>query len=517
MRRSAIVLLTALAGLLHGCGGGGEATPAAVPVPEPVSGPAWWGFGRDPQHTAQAAVASQALGRVRWSTAMDLAPQPVDGDLLIHYGSPVITSKNTLLLPVKIGATDGFRVEARSGASGALLWSAASDYILPRHDWTPSYNLSLTANNGIYLPGAGGKVFYRDNADAPDASVKTIVFYGSEIYTASQALFDARVFINTPLTADSAGNLFFGFIVTGANPAGLVSGIARIGADGVSRWMGAAAAAGDPTVSKAAMNNAPALSSDQRTLYVAVNTATSPGVRLSGYLLAMDSNSLATKAARRLVDPKTGKPAWVSDNASSSATIGPDGDVYFGVLESDAPGHNFRGWLLHFDGALALSKLPGSFGWDISASIVPASMVSGYSGTSAYLLMTKYNNYAGTGTGDGKNRMAVLDPNQSQPDFISGIPVMKEILTILGPTPDPDYPGGVTEWCINTAAVDPLTKSILVNSEDGYLYRWSTETNQFTEQIRLTAGIAEAYTPTLVGPDGAVYAIQDATLFSIGR
>jgi len=131
--------------------------------------------------------------------------------------------------------------------------------------------------------------------------------------------------------------------------------------------------------------------------------------------------------------------------------------------------------------------------------------------------MTKYNNYGDAGTGDGKNRMAVLDPNQSQADFISGNPVMKEILTILGPTPDPGYPGGVTEWCINTAAVDPLTRSILVNSEDGYLYRWDTASNQFTERIRLTGGIGEAYTPTAIGPDGAVYAIQNATLFSVGR
>ena len=37
----------------------------------------------------------------------------------------------------------------------------------------------------------------------------------------------------------------------------------------------------------------------------------------------------------------------------------------------------------------------GSFGWDDTASIVPTSMVPSYAGTSAYLLMTKYNNYGG--------------------------------------------------------------------------------------------------------------------------
>jgi hypothetical protein len=96
---------------------------------------------------------------------------------------------------------------------------------------------------------------------------------------------------------------------------------------------------------------------------------------------------------------------------------------------------------------------------------------------------------------------------------------MQEVLTILGPTPDPalpNLPGAVYEWCINSAAVDPFQKSALVNSEDGNLYRWDFTTNTFTQKIRLTSGIGEAYTPTLIGADGTVYAINDATLFAVG-
>ncbi|HYL88427.1 MAG TPA: hypothetical protein VEU32_06630, partial [Burkholderiales bacterium] len=127
----------------------------------------------------------------------------------------------------------------------------------------------------------------------------------------------------------------------------------------------------------------------------------------------------------------------------------------------------------------------------------------------------------GIGTGDGQNRVAVLDPNQTQPDPVTGaVPVMKELLTRLGPTPDAgqiaSFPSAVMEWCINTAAVDPFTSSILVNSEDGKLYRWHLPTNQFSESMALTSGFAEAYTPTLIGPDGGVYAINNAVLFSIG-
>ncbi len=105
-----------------------------------------------------------------------------------------------------------------------------------------------------------------------------------------------------------------------------------------------------------------------------------------------------------------GQVAHVSDSSSASPTVGPDGDVYFGVLDFAARGHNQRGWLLHFDAALLTVKTPGSFGWDDTPSIVPATAVPSYAGTSPYLLLSKYNNYYGSGTGDGLNQMAVLDP-----------------------------------------------------------------------------------------------------------
>ena len=87
---------------------------------------------------------------------------------------------------------------------------------------------------------------------------------------------------------------------------------------------------------------------------------------------------------------------------------------------------------------------------------------------------------------------------------------------MLGPTPDPTVSGGVKEWCINSAAVDPATSSVIVNSEDGILYRWDVSTNELSQQIRLTNGLGQAYTPTAVGADGSVYAISNATLFVVG-
>jgi hypothetical protein len=515
------ILAAVTAATLAACGGGGgsaSVSPMPAPTPTPASGLAWLGFGGDAQHAAQAPVATQTLGRIVWQTPVDMAPQySTRGYLLVHYGSPVITASNTVVLPVKREVKEVYRLEARVGGSGTLLWSFDSDYAMPTHRWTPSYNVTLTAGNRVYAPGAGGKVYYRDNADASASTTQTAVFYGDNTYTASKATLDASVFINTPITADLQGNIYFGFIALAGNTAGLSSGVARLGADGKGTWVSASASAGDAGMSKVAMNSAPALSVDQRTLYIVVNGDTGSSGRPRGYLLALDSITLASKGKVSLVDPNENAPAHISDDSTASPTVGPDGDVYIGVLEATGVSHNARGWLLHFDAALAKAKTPGSFGWDNTASVVPTSMVPSYNGSSTYLITTKYNNYGRAGSGDAMNRLAVLDPNASQTDSISGIPVMKEILTVLGPTPDPSFPGGFVEWCINTAAVDPYTRSILVNSEDGYLYRWSTVTNTLTERIRLTSGLGESYTPTAVGPDGQVYAINNGVLFALGK
>jgi len=511
------------AAALEGCGGGGGGeAPAPGPAPGPgVDGPAWFGFGRDAQHSAVAAIATQDLNRIAWSTPLDLAPQyQAGGALLIHYGSPVVTSHNTVIVPVKTGAAGGFRFEARSGANGGLIWSADSDYLLPAHNWVPSYNLALDASNRLYAPAAGGRLFLRDNADAAGGALRTAVFFGAAAYAAAPATYDATIYINTPLTVDAQGSVFFGFIATGANPANLVSGIARIDASGVGSSVSAAAIANDSAISKVAMNCAPALSPDGRTLYVVVNTARVANQVQSGYLVALDVATLAVRARVALRDPGSAGGsalARVSDDSTASPTVGPDGKVYFGVLENVFGSHNGRGWLLQFNAVLAPGGVPGSFGWDDTASVVPAAMVPSYSGGSPYLLMVKYNNYLGAGTGDGVNRLAVIDPNVLQADAISGLAVMREVLTIAGPTPEAGSAVAVKEWCINTAAVDPATRSILANSEDGYLYRWSLATNTFTQRIQLTSGIAEAYTPTAIGADGAVYAINNAVLFSIGR
>jgi hypothetical protein len=318
---------------------------------------------------------------------------------------------------------------------------------------------------------------------------------------------------------DRYGTVYFGFIVTGSNPAGLTSGIARITVAGEGSWAPVSSFnLNDNDLIQPALNAAPVLSVDQRTLYVAVSNGSEFGY---GDLVALNSSTLAPIAHTSLLDPRGGT-ATVSSDSSASPMVGPDGDVYFGVLEqSCCSSHNDRGWMLHFNSSLSQTKTPGSFGWDSTASVVPSFAVPSYHGSSPYLILTKYNNYAAVGTGDGVNKVAVLDPDAGMQDEYSAatVNVMQEVLTIAGVTSDnrSGFPNAVREWCINSAAIDPYKKSALINSEDGTLYRWDFTTNSFTERIKLTSGIGEAYTPTVVAADGTVFAINDAVVFAVGN
>jgi hypothetical protein len=526
-------LLLAAAGVAAGCGGD-PSTPAPPSLPllprppvVPVDGPPWNGFAGNAQHTALAQVASQRMRGFYWYVPVDMDPVYSNGALHTHYGSPVITRHNTVLVPVRLGPATGpatFRVQGRVGATGDLLWQLTSDYTPPPHRWTPSFNPVLTPDSRMLMPLVGGRVQVCTAPDSANAaaSVSNLTFYTSNaVYLAGKTLFDASVFIDTPLTSDAAGNVYFGFRILNVvldGPAG--GGVARIDVNGNGSFVTAFDATGDSRLAKAAMNCAPALSNDGATLYVVFNSGGPVNSRPVGRLVALDATTLATRAHRPLLDPATGADAWVSDDATSSPLVGPDGDVYIGVLESNAPAHNYRGWLLHFDAALSTLRTPGSFGWDTTPSIVPRAMLGArYAGASSYLLLTKYNNYAGAG-GDGRNRVAILDPNdltQADPIVGASVTVMREVITQLGPTPDPGGPAGsVREWCINTAAVDPATSSVLVNSEDGFLYRWHLPSDTLSERISMNAGVLQAYTPTLVGPDGRIYAINNAYLHSVG-
>jgi autotransporter-associated beta strand protein len=501
-----------------------------IATPALAMAQAWDGYAGNAQHTALSTVASQPVDAIRWQTPVDLDPQlSAGGELLIHYGSPVITAQNTVIVPVKTGASGGFELQAFNGANGSPLWTQSTDYTLPpmgqgaTYTWTPSYSPTLANGNTLYYAGDGGTVYERGSLNSSGSVTPTQeAFYGSpSTYEANAAAYDAGVAISTPITADSEGDIYFGYQTSNSAPGGLTNGIARISASGVGSFFEAdqlkvnGVSAG---MTQVAMNSAPAVTPDGSTVYVAM----SDGNFGTGRLVALNASTLTPTASVELVDPKTGNGALIPNVGTASPMIGPDGDVYMGVYDDLGTS---RGWMEHFSANLSVTKPTGGFGWDDTASIVPASMVPSYHGTSSYLIMTKYNNYAGTG-GNGQNMIAILDPNATETDTrpnsngAGGATIMQVVESIVGPTPDAaqdqQNPGAVDEWCINTAVVDPATDSVLVNSEDGNLYRWNLGTDTLTQQISISNGLGEAYTPTTIGPDGTVYAINNATLFALG-
>jgi hypothetical protein len=487
----------------------------------------WSGYGHDPQHSGVSASAAQAMNSIHWCTPVDTVLEDTSGPLYIHYGTPVVTAANTVLVPQRTSSSNTYVINAFSGGSGGNfecstpqkpIYTLDTDYAPPPHDWIPSYGGTLALGTKYYYPGAGGTVYYRTSPDSVSGTVGQLAFYGLSDYTANQAAFAADVRISTPITADRFGNIYFGFYVApGTNPGGLnlKSGVARISASGVGSWVSAAALTGGDnsvTITQVQMNCAPAFSINQTTLYIGLSS----GNFTAGYLAAVNATTLAYINHAHLIDPHTGQNASIPDDSSAAPTVGPDGDVYYGVFETSCCSNNDRGWLLHFNSTVSTSKLPGAFGWDTTATVVAKAIVPSYSGMSSYLLLTKYNNYKSTG-GNGQNYVAITDPNTAMVDPITGVNVMKVVIEQIGRTYDGPPAGAVREWCINSAAIDPFTKAAIVNSEDGTNYRWDFTTNTLSQKVSLSPGVGEAYTPTVIGPDGTVYAINDGVLYAIGQ
>jgi hypothetical protein len=413
------------------------------------------------------------MNRILWSATVDATHNPTAS----HYAAPLITASNTIIVPT-VASSSNYNIKVYEGGTGRLKYTLTNDYRVLRNlsGLRLVYQPVLVALHSalrLYYPGAGGTVYYVENpdSDTPSPSVQICFYTNLAGYASNAATFNSSLFIYAPLTASTNGDIYFAYRgpIPTINTNG--GGFVRIDANGNSTYV---------TNVGSSMNCAPALSNDGSTIYFG-NTAT---------LVGLDSQTLATKYVGSL-------GVYGPDDAkTSSPTVGPDGEVYLG-----------GDWLFHFSGDLATRKLNGVYGYDYTMAVVPSSVVPSYRGPSPYLLFSKYNDYA------TRNRIAVLDPNVRQYSANFGGTAMREVLTALSPTGSTFF----TEWCINTAAVNPSDSSVFAPNEDGRLYRWDLAANCLSESIALTNGVGEPYVPTCMGPDGAIYTIIGGTMYAIGQ
>ena len=214
--------------------------------------------------------------------------------------------------------------------------------------------------------------------------------------------------------------------------------------------------------------------------------------------------------ANQGVDPTTNSPGSgiLSDQASSSPTVLPDGSIVMGALDN----YNFsRGHLFRFD---ALGNFVGSFGfgWDSTPGV--------YVHDGTFSLVIKDNHYPSSAYCNNSGS-GVCSRTSPGPYFITQLDhTLNNIEWQFQSTDsDADDPNGF-EWCINMPAIDSMG-NVYVNSEDGNAYELSQGNNGIfkipTGKIFLNSAIGAAYTPISVGPDGKIYTQNNGQLFVVGN
>jgi hypothetical protein len=492
--------------------------------------------------------ASQSLALDHWHTGLDDDPSYYGNAVFIHYASPVVSPGNTVLYAFRYNQTvnnttdyNNWHVMARNGASGNVLYTVKTDFLAPviwPNDWTSVFPLCLTPvklngvwNTGVAAGAAGGSVLILSNADTASYTQNRVVFYTTFAdYTANASAY-SNIYINTPITPDGNGNIYFGYTVKGSDPANFP----QLGAGGIvkmnvsthqSQYVAISKLNIPGGASQIQTNSAPALSSDGQHIYLGVYY--NEGGSGPAYLAKVNASSLTLEASTALMDPSVpGNNAWLIQESSAAPMVAPDGHVFMGAFRANYG--ESHGWMFQADANLNTNDANGSpfpigaFGWDDTPSVVPANLVPSYTGAAQYLILTKYNDYADFHNSDpgaiGDNKVALLDPtsNSSGIDRQTGVKVMNLVMGILGPLPDHNTGLGSCEWCINSAAVDVNKHSAIINSEDGHVYRWDFWTNTITDHHLLEPPTGEAYTSTVIGPDGTIYAINNSVLFAVGN
>src|SRR5438067_9466738 len=179
----------------------------------------WPQWAHDQQHTGAVNVAGQNLNAVLADivydpfVAQEKAPENGDGDLLIHYQTPLVDGNN-VYMEFKTGTytsittweSQTWNEKKLSWVGGNLVeqWSFQSDWKpVPFNpagpSWEPVFHAAL-AGNAVYVPGGGGSVYKLDKAT------------GAVLAHYDPLGGDGNTFLCGPLSADSAGNIYYNAI-----------------------------------------------------------------------------------------------------------------------------------------------------------------------------------------------------------------------------------------------------------------------------------------------------------------
>ena len=196
-------------------------------------------------------------------------------------------------------------------------------------------------------------------------------------YLADAAAYNSTIFINTPVTADSKGNVFFRFAGPGTTPLRFTSSAKRlcpVDSNGNGTYVLAGTAANNPSVDSHAV---------QLPLSVATKarfTSWRSPTRQDTVVRALDSTTLAMTHRVFLRDPRN--KATARQFPTSARPPPPSLLIMMSILGSSAIRPMVHGDFSCASAVISRSKNPlAGFGWDYTAAIVPASMVPSYQGT----------------------------------------------------------------------------------------------------------------------------------------
>ena len=179
----------------------------------------WPQWGRNAQHTGTTTAVGQTATRILADVVYDpfVAQEKADPlaapDLLVHYQTPLVDGNN-VYMEFKSGtytSLDHWETQTWNerrlqwqGGNLATVWNFQSDWKPAPYGsatngpgWEPVFHAAL-AGNFVYVPGAGGSIFKVSKSNGAGTRISP---FGATL--------DPDTFTASPLTADSAGNIYY--------------------------------------------------------------------------------------------------------------------------------------------------------------------------------------------------------------------------------------------------------------------------------------------------------------------